>query len=262
MNNNNLKIKIFSPWTWTPLFIFALLFLLLYFTKSNVELFLGINKVSEYTSQWLWANVTLFGDGLVAAVLLSLWMKRRPDIVWALIIAMLISGIGSQILKQLVEVARPAGVLSPSEFILIGPKFQHHSFPSGHSATIFSLCGVWIMMISKNYIRMLLLIFASLVAISRIAVGIHWPMDILAGSFLGWLTAWAGIILAHRSEWGYSRLAQFIIGGLLIIASLILLLKYDTRYEVAFCLQRGIAFLTLIFGIEAFVSLFKIKNIN
>ena len=59
------------------------------------------------------------------------------------------------------------------------------SFPSGHSKNGFTACLIlgskW-----KSLILPLWL-FACLIAVSRIYVGVHWPFDVIVGSVVGWV---------------------------------------------------------------------------
>ena len=61
------------------------------------------------------------------------------------------------------------------------------SFPSGHSASIFALATV----LALNYPRWrwVFWLVASLVGVSRVVVGAHYPLDVLAGSAIGFGTA-------------------------------------------------------------------------
>ena len=62
-----------------------------------------------------------------------------------------------------------------------------NSFPSGHSATAFSLF-VALSLLAPKY-KWVFLIFASLIALSRVALGVHFFSDILIGSLIGALTS-------------------------------------------------------------------------
>tara|TARA_B100000614_G_scaffold83762_1_gene75293 strand:- start:1949 stop:2539 length:591 start_codon:yes stop_codon:yes gene_type:complete len=57
------------------------------------------------------------------------------------------------------------------------------SFPSNHSANIFFLS--YIFSIKYSRYRKYTIFVAFLVAISRIYVGVHYPLDVIFGSFLG-----------------------------------------------------------------------------
>ncbi len=62
------------------------------------------------------------------------------------------------------------------------------SFPSGHAAFFFALSTVIYFYNKKTGI--LFLIASSLIAISRIFCGIHWPSDILTGTLIGVFSGW------------------------------------------------------------------------
>lgn len=84
-------------------------------------------------------------------------------------------------LKRRVQRARPfesdAGVGS---LVVPGDAF---SFPSGHTATAWLmavLCSGWLPALALP-----LLAWASLVGLSRIVLGVHYPSDVLVGALLG-----------------------------------------------------------------------------
>ncbi len=58
------------------------------------------------------------------------------------------------------------------------------SFPSGHTTFSFALATA-IYFYTNHKIGLLFLLGATLIGLSRIVVGIHWPFDILAGAILG-----------------------------------------------------------------------------
>ena len=65
---------------------------------------------------------------------------------------------------------------------------EDSSFPSGHAATIFSVCTVAILLLRRRG-ALLLYLLAGLVAWSRVALGVHTMTDIAAGSMIGLLSA-------------------------------------------------------------------------
>lgn len=77
------------------------------------------------------------------------------------------------------------------------------SFPSGHSTIGFVVylslallaCKALPSTRSKTFVIGLSIFTASLVAISRIYLGVHWPSDVLAGALLGtfWSLLWLAI---------------------------------------------------------------------
>ncbi len=69
-----------------------------------------------------------------------------------------------------------------------------YGFFSSHASTtyVFSFFLVFLLGKQKKYYYWLLL-WASVIAYSRIYLGVHYPLDILAGAFCGLLYAWAFI---------------------------------------------------------------------
>ena len=81
---------------------------------------------------------------------------------------------------------------------------NYHAFPSGHSADAF-VSGVFLYYLLKQTkyarFRFLPLIYAFLIAISRVFVSAHFPSDAVAGMTIGILGAWFFI---SRSEQNWS----------------------------------------------------------
>lgn len=66
---------------------------------------------------------------------------------------------------------------------------QVSSFPSGHTMSGFALFTILALLSKKNIVKILCLIIAILVGISRVYLAHHFLEDILIGSFLGVLIA-------------------------------------------------------------------------
>lgn len=64
-----------------------------------------------------------------------------------------------------------------------------HSFPSGHAARAFLLATIaW--GLGPAWLAVVLWLWAPLVALARVAMGVHFLSDILAGAVLGIVVAW------------------------------------------------------------------------
>jgi len=88
------------------------------------------------------------------------------------------------------------------EFIFFSLDYKYNSFPSGHSADAF-VSGIFLFYLLKNSTyseyRFLPLIFASLMALLRVILGVHYPSDILVGAAIGILGAY--FIISKRPEY-------------------------------------------------------------
>ncbi len=231
--------------------------LLVWGMDLNLELFIWFNSLSRYTGELLWSNLTLLGDGLVALVLVLPLVGRRPDIVRAMVVAAPLATVWTLGLKLLLGVLRPAALLTPEMLTIIGPVLKQFSFPSGHTTTIFTLAGVIALHSTSRRIRLGLLLLATLVGCSRMVVGAHWPLDVLAGAFGGWLAAALGTMLAKRWETGLRPATQTIIAVLLMVLAAWLLLFHDTGDPQAVLLQHAIALSSLLLALPGVWQLKK-----
>ena len=103
-------------------------------------------------------------------------MLRRPQLfVWTLVsdgVGQLVSGA----LKDVIRRARPH-----VDALVTRP--HSHSFPSGHATTSFACATVLALALPR--LRLPLLVLAAAIAWSRVYVGVHFPLDVLAGAALG-----------------------------------------------------------------------------
>ena len=86
------------------------------------------------------------------------------------------------IIKPLVARSRPAVALGG---IILGLNLSDsYSFPSGHATIAFAMVVV-LSRIEPRW-KTILYILAVLISLSRIYIGKHYPLDVLAGGLLGW----------------------------------------------------------------------------
>lgn len=93
--------------------------------------------------------------------------------------------------KYLVQRDRPPTIVLDPEPLMDVPTTS--SFPSGHTSTSFACAYV----ISRLAPRLTVFVFvlAALIGFSRIYVGVHYPLDVLAGAVLGVVVAKALLML-------------------------------------------------------------------
>jgi undecaprenyl-diphosphatase len=114
----------------------------------------------------------------------------RHGVVAAGFSALLALGI-AQIVNHLWARPRPY-VAHPGDAHLFVPATHDTSFPSDHATAAFAI-AVAIALRSRRA-GWLALVLATLVAISRVVVGTHYPSDVLAGAAIGTLSA---LVLYH-----------------------------------------------------------------
>lgn len=217
--------------------------------EANEPLFLGFNRLSNYTGTGFWAAVTILGDALIALTLLLPAVWRWPELVWSGVLAGLLAALFVHGFKDPFNVPRPASILPVSEFHIIGQTFLTRSFPSGHTATAFVVVGIMLLRLSTGWRRALagpLLGLAGLVGLSRIVVGAHWPLDVLAGAVVGWLAAVLGTAGAQRWPWGSTPTGRRWLTCLLVGCALVVLVYYQTGYPQADNWRRILALLGLV----------------
>ncbi len=219
-----------------------------YFSGGNKALFLDINHLSTYTGDGLWANLTILGNGTVALALALPLVVRRPAAVLPVILTAVITALAVNGLKDLFHTARPPAVLAADAFHVIGPAYGSRSFPSGHTATAFAFAGVVSLLFARTAVTAVLITAAAAVGLSRVVVGVHWPMDVLGGAAVGWLCAAIAMTLAgHWHAAQRPRVRRSLVIPL-YVAALLLLWPDLTAYRSALILQYVIAAVTLTAG--------------
>ncbi|MBW2276268.1 MAG: phosphatase PAP2 family protein [Deltaproteobacteria bacterium] len=159
--------------------------------ELDEQLFLALNHA--LSGQWtteVFAVVTRLGNGLILAGLIIVPMlvfdrlKLKRHVI-PMVLAVAISGGLVNLMKIAVDRPRPADHFADSETEVHVPRGtpSDRSFPSGHTQTAFG---------AATYLACIypagapaFLIAALLVGISRIALGVHFPLDVFSGAVIG-----------------------------------------------------------------------------
>jgi membrane-associated phospholipid phosphatase len=178
-----------------------------YYTTTQVDMFLAINHLlSSVSGQW-WANITALGDTLILLSLLSFFVLKDIRVWAAFFGAIPLSGVLSSVGKAFFSIPRPAAIIDNDKFTVVGEALRGAtSLPSGHTITIFTVVSaiIYIFFYSKKKIKhplsksIGLFLLAAVVAMSRVAVGAHWPLDLLLGAIIGCFGGIGGAILTFK----------------------------------------------------------------
>jgi undecaprenyl-diphosphatase len=136
---------------------------------------------------------------IVTAIFALLIRKRAPHLAlveMTRLYAFLFVGVGlpgllSNLIKRVIGRGRPHLLDQVGQFNFqnVFNDWTYQSFPSGHTTTAFALAFV-IGFVSRRWLLPLLLV-AAVVGVSRVAVGAHYPTDVLGGIVVGTLGAYA-----------------------------------------------------------------------
>jgi membrane-associated phospholipid phosphatase len=246
-------------WKWgVPAFsLIALLALQL--SGKNIALFQWLNHSLAYGGDTWWSYLTLCGDTTLALAIILLLLGRRPDLVWQFVLAAIFAALWAHGGKEFFSSYRPPTVLLTGTFHVIGPVLEHNSFPSGHTTTAFVLAGLICLQQVSDRLKTFVLAFAFLVGLSRIACGVHWPIDVLGGMFGGWLSAMLGIALAQRWRVGLNIWFQRVVAVLITGVAFWSMFYYDSGFANTWLLQFSLTATCLILSLKWQYRLFKLR---
>ena len=142
-----------------------------------------------------------------------LFKKSRKRWILPLTLSFLVSWSYSFIIKQIVHRNRPFqdGVVQifKISFMYLKNSFGswNSSFPSMHAVMVFAGLPV----IYKEYKKFsaVWLVFALLVAISRIYFGAHYFTDVITGAIIGLLIGQIFVYLEEKHNWGQRLISKF-----------------------------------------------------
>lgn len=139
-------------------------------------------KAISFTGElgWIW----------ILLIIIMLCMKKFRKAGIAMALAMVLGLIvGNGILKLFIGRTRPYDVNTAIEIIIAKP--IDFSFPSGHTLSSFAAASA--LFSYHKRVGIIAIVYAGLMGLSRIYLYVHYPSDVLVGSLLGILLAFAAV---------------------------------------------------------------------
>lgn len=177
-------------WCLVPLAVWLALWLF----APEPQLFLWMNHAGQSLPELFWVSFNILGNGWAIFALACPLLLLAPRLLTAALVGGAISGVLSHLFKHTLEMPRPASILDPASFHIVGKALTHFSMPSGHTLTAFAILTAFYFALepTKRGAYWWLFIVATLAGLARIAVGAHWPADICAGAAIGLFSGIAG----------------------------------------------------------------------
>ncbi len=169
--------------------------------------------------------ITFTGEGvLLIGIIAMLYWCINKKLGLKLGFIMMFSILGNGLIKNIVRAKRPFEL-----GIVEGLRIKTatgYSFPSGHTQSATSFWVALMLHVQKRWVYYVGSILIALIALSRVYLGVHWPVDVLVAVLLG-------IIFTIMGQDIFEKLEKITMPVLILICVLIgstLFLGFDRDY--------------------------------
>jgi membrane-associated phospholipid phosphatase len=194
-------------------------------------LFLAINAGFARLPDGFWTAFSLFGTGWGVLGITAPLLVYAPRLTWAWLCAAPFAMVMVRAGKFFIVSARPAAEVDNAQMRIVGEAMHNVSMPSGHTLTAFAVVSAlyFALPATRRWRYGWLWLLAAGTGLSRIAVGAHWPGDVVVGASLGILCGLLGNVLASRMAISHCQANSW---SLRCVALLLLLALYHLLMEV------------------------------
>ena len=195
--------------------LLAVILLAFSYIIGKQQFFLELNTDLGIFADNFFAVYTYAGDGLmwIPVLLVTIFILKRKDCIPLLVSAFILSTLFIQGIKNFVLPAEPRPIKAILETSLIHTVqgVEVHtigSFPSGHTATAFSIYLLFCLLINKRWWLIAGFIYAGMVGYSRIYLAQHFPTDIAGGIITAVISVWLSLKI-QEYWWRKKRVKTF-----------------------------------------------------
>ncbi len=140
-----------------------------------------------FREKWFWAPLYLF---IVVFVFINFNRKSAAFFVLGLVLTVALCDVSSsRLIKPNVQRLRPCRAPALQEKVVLRASCGGgYSFTSSHAANHFGVAAYAVGLLGFAFRRMWIWMpgWAAAIALAQVYVGVHYPLDVVAGAVLGW----------------------------------------------------------------------------
>lgn len=172
-----------------------------YLLDNDTALFLYLNGLGTESWDSFWLLITNKLTWIPLYAIFLFFVYRIEKSVWKMLLIAALLGVLvgindglSNFSKHYFERPRPCqvdAILQSPLFRMVAPYCSKYGYFSAHAANHFAIATFFAFYFGKEWrvAPLFLFVWAAVIAYSRIYVGVHYPLDILTGTFVGIVTA-------------------------------------------------------------------------
>jgi undecaprenyl-diphosphatase len=170
--------------------------LLTYIESIDHTIFLDINhNITNPLFDTVFSSLRVLTYVFWLSLIVYFWVRKEKKLALLLTVGIAGGALFTYPLKFLIYRQRPCITESPR---LLTPCEIDPSFPSGHAEMSF-LAATVVSRFHPEYSKYLY-VFSFIVALSRIYVGVHYPLDVIGGIVIGVIIGKLMIIVAQQKK--------------------------------------------------------------
>ncbi len=192
----------------TILFVIAGFLIIMVYPKGTLELIIN-QKLTKPALDIFFKYFTYLGDGLMLLILFIVFLFVKYRYCLMVIATALFQTLLIHINKQFLfsGMPRPKVFLENYDLYFVEGVNVHgyNSFPSGHTATAFSIFFLLSIIVENKGLSVLFFVLAIIIGFSRIYLMQHFFADVYAGAIIGYIST----LLAYYVAVNYGKSPKF-----------------------------------------------------